>query len=85
MYCLEEKEIIKPLGSHFTPMVDAILELTESLTWHCSRLKILTLQSLPKYYYSTRDLNITSSSLLKLEIYSGTYLTSHNIISCKCP
>ena len=66
-------------------MVDAILELIENLTRRCPLLKILTLQSLPKDYYSTRDLNLASTSLLKLEIVGGTYPTPRDIINCDCP
>ncbi len=66
-------------------MVDAILEFIEDLTQRCPLLKILTLQSLPKDYYSTRDLKIVSASLLKLEITGGTYPTLRDILNCDCP
>lgn len=82
---LQKAEIIKPLGSHNTPMVDAILEFVEDLARRCPLLKILTLQSLPKDYYSTRDLKIVSASLLKLEITGGTYPTLRDILNCDCP
>lgn len=60
------------------------MELIENITRNCPMLKILTLQSLPKDYYSTRDLTIASTSLVKLDIIGGHYPTPRDIINCEC-